>query len=301
MAVVSGVYAAAITPRRESAEIDLAAVYELFDFLGRGGVDGIALMGSTGEFLHFPIDERNRLISLAVKRSSVPVLTGVGHSCLDGALELARAAADAGAAGVLLLPPYFFRYGQDDVKQFYLRFAELFKNAAPVFLYNLPQFTSPIELDTALELLRTGEFAGIKDSSASREELERLQAARAERPFTLLVGHDILFTRARTEGADGIVSGTASAVPELLVALDRAIVAGNDDRARLLERRLQEFLSWIDRVPTPIIIRQAAALRSLRVGEPASPPGPQSRRVLDEFKDWFLDWLPTVLKESANV
>jgi 4-hydroxy-tetrahydrodipicolinate synthase len=300
MAVVSGVYAAAITPRREGAEIDLAAVFEMIDFLGRGGVDGIALMGSTGEFVHFPIDERNRLVSLAVKRSPVPVLTGVGHSCLDGAVTLARAAADSGASGVLLMPPHFFRYGQDDVREFYLRFAELFKNAAPVFLYNIPQFTSPIALDTALELLATGEFAGIKDSSASREDFERLQAARAGHPFTLLVGHDILFTRARTGGADGIISGSAAAVPELLVALDRAITAGENDRAQLLERRLQEFLAWIDRVPTPVVIRQAAALRGLHVGAPASPPGPASLRVLDEFKEWFLGWIPAVLAECAQ-
>lgn len=300
MAAVSGVYAAAFTPRREGPEIDLAAVFELIDFLCRAGVAGIALMGSTGEFPHFSIEERSRLLSLSVKRSRVPVLAGVGHSTFDGALVLARDAADAGAAGVLLMPPYFFRYGQDDLKRFYLEFTERLKGAVPVFLYNVPHFTSPIACETAIELLATGEFAGIKDSSARWDDFERLRTARGERAFTLLVGHDVIFTQARTAGADGIVSGVASVVPELLVALDRAIGFGDSERARILDCRLQEFLRWIDLAPAPVAIREAAALRGLRVGPPATPPGPETQRKLGEFAEWFRGWLPAVQKECSD-
>lgn len=300
MAFASGVYAAAVTPRREGPEIDLAAAFELIDFLCRAGVSGIALMGSTGEFPHFSLEERSRLVSLSVKRSRVPVLAGVGHSTFDGALVLAREAAQAGAAGVLLMPPYFFRYGQGDIKRFYTRFAEQLKGAIPILLYNIPQFTSPIACETAIELLATGEFAGIKDSSGNWEDLDRLSAAREKNPFTLLVGHDALFTRARMAGADGIVSGVASAVPELLVALDRAIGRGEVERAQMLDCRLQEFLGWIDLAPAPVAIREASALRGLRVGEPASPPGPETRRKLDEFAEWFLRWLPAVQKECSH-
>jgi dihydrodipicolinate synthase/N-acetylneuraminate lyase len=300
MTLVPGVYAAAVTPRREGPEIDLAAVFDLIDFLCRAGVAGIALMGSTGEFPHFPLEERSRLVSLSVKRSRAPVLAGVGHSTFDGALGLARDAADAGAAGVLLMPPYFFRYGQDDIRHFYLQFAERIKDAIPIFLYNIPQFASPIAPETAVELLATGQFAGIKDSTASWEDFERLLAARRERPFTLLVGHDSLFLRARMAGADGIVSGIASAVPELLVALDRAIVRVEEERARTLECRLREFLDWIEQVPAPVAIREACALRGVRVGQPASPPGPETLRKLSEFAEWFQGWLPAVQKECSD-
>lgn len=300
MAAVSGVYAAAITPRREGPEIDLAAAFELIDFLSRARVDGIALMGSTGEFPHFAVDERCRLVSLAVKRSRVPVIAGVGHSTLDGALALARDAAGAGAAGVLLMPPYFFRYEQDDVKQFYLQFAGQFKDAAPVYLYNIPQFTSPIACETAVELLSTGQFAGIKDSSANWDNFVRLKAAREQHPFTLLAGHDSLFVRSRTAGGDGIISGIASALPELLVAIDRAIGRGASERAEALDYRLQEFLRWFAAFPAPLAVREAAALRGLRVGPAASPPGHDNLRKLVEFSEWFRGWLPCVLKECSN-
>jgi len=300
MAGISGVFAAAITPRREGPEIDLAAAFELIDFLCRSGVDGIALLGSTGEFPHFSLEERSRLVSLALKRSRVPIVAGVGHSTFDGALTLAREAADAGAAAVLLMPPYFFRYGQDDVKEFYLRFAERLKGVVPVFLYNIPKFTSPIACETSLQLLETGQFAGIKDSSAIWEDFEQLAAARRKLPFALFAGHDSLFARARAAGADGIVSGIASAVPELLVALDRAIRQGEADRTQALDARLREFLDWVVLAPAPAIIRKAAAVRGLKTGEPASPPGPESRRKLDEFGEWFRGWLPLVEKECSR-
>ncbi|MGE5644680.1 MAG: dihydrodipicolinate synthase family protein [Acidobacteriota bacterium] len=300
MPLIPGVYAAAVTPRREGPETDLAALFELLDFLCRGGVTGIVLMGSTGEFPHFALEERSRLVSLAVKRSRVPVLAGVGHSTFDGSLVLAREAAAAGAAGVLLMPPYYFRYSQDDIRDFYLRFAERLKGAVPLYLYNIPQFTSPIAPETSVELLATGRFAGIKDSTAEWDAFAPLVAARASLPFSLMVGHDALFLRGRMAGADGTVSGVASAVPELLVALDRAIAGADTERAQALDCRVHEFLDWLYAMPAPVAIRQACELRGIRVGQPAVPPGPETQRKLSDFIAWFPGWLDAVLKESSN-
>jgi len=300
MGAVSGVYAAAITPRREGPGIDLAGVFDLLDFLSRGGVDGIALMGSTGEFLHFPIIERCRLISLAVRRSRVPILAGVSHSTLEGALALAREAAGAGAAGVLVMPPYFFGYSQDDIRHFYLQFAESLKGSVPIFLYNIPSFTTAISSSLAVELLSTGLFEGIKDSTASWDEFEALRAARERFPFTLMAGQDVLYSRARLAGADGVVSGIASAIPELHVALDRALLAGETERAEVLDRRLQEFVAWIPEFAPPVAIREAAALRGIRPGPSAAPPGPEAKQKLAQFAGWFKAWLREVLRECSH-
>jgi dihydrodipicolinate synthase/N-acetylneuraminate lyase len=300
MEAVSGVYAAAIMPRREGPEIDLGGVFDLLDFLALSGVNGIALMGSTGEFPHFSVIERCRLVSLAVRRSRVPVLAGVSHSTFDGAQAMAREAAHAGAAGVLLMPPYFFNYSQSDVRDFYLGFAEEFKGGTPIFLYNVPSYTTGISRELAIELLSTGLFAGIKDSTASWDEFEALRAARERHPFTLMVGQDVVYARERMAGADGVISGIASAVPELLVALDRAIQARQEERAVHLDARLQEFVSWVGMFPAPAPIREASAVRGLRPGLPAVPPGAEARRKLAEFAEWFRGWLPDVLKECAG-
>jgi len=298
VAAVRGVNVAAITPWREGPAIDLGAAFELIEYLSASGAAGIALLGSTGEFLHFELAERLRLLCLGIKRSRVPVIAGVAHSSLDGALTLAREAACAGAAALLLMPPYFFHYSQPEIREFYLRFAAELKEPVPILLYNIPFFTSPIACETALELLATGLFAGIKDSSGDFAYFERLRAARDQRPFNLLVGNDIIFTRARAAGADGVISGVACAAPELMLGLERAIAAGAAEKTARLEARLQEFISWADRFPAPIGVREAVAVRGLKVGPSAVPFGPELQRQLAEFRAWFKTWLPEVQKEA---
>ena len=87
MSSIDGVYAAAITPRRAGQqEIDSGALWDLIDFLGAHKVNGIVLMDSIGEFVHYSIEDRARFVGLAVKRSRVPVLVNISHSTLSGAV-----------------------------------------------------------------------------------------------------------------------------------------------------------------------------------------------------------------------
>jgi dihydrodipicolinate synthase/N-acetylneuraminate lyase len=298
---IGGVYVAAVTPHRNKGyEADVGAMLELVDFLAGAGVNGIALLGSTGEFLHLAFEDRIRLVQLAVKRSRAPVLVGVGHSTLDGAIELGREAAAAGADGLLLMPPYFFRYGQEDIQEFYLQFAAAMGGTARIFLYNIPAFSNEIAIETATALLSTGRFAGIKDSGGQYGYFERLLAVSKEKPFTVLVGNDRIYARARRAGADGIVSGVACAVPELLVALHRAIQTGRTAEVERLDTRLQEFIAWHDRFPTPVAIKAAARERGLSVGPATAPLGPAGQKRLEEFREWFRGWLPEVQKESRD-
>jgi 4-hydroxy-tetrahydrodipicolinate synthase len=292
-ATFGGVIVATITPHgKRGDEPDIGATLELIDFLCGAGVQGIALLGSTGEFVNLNFDDRVRLVYLAVKRSRVPVLAGISHSTLDGALALGREATAAGAAGLLLMPPFVFRYGPAEIREFYLRFAAEAGHGAPVYLYNIPSFTSEIPIETAMQLLGSGHFAGIKDSSGEWEYFQALAQEAQQHPFTLLVGHDGLFVRARQAGANGVVSGIACAVPELLLALDRAIYQRADAEAARLSTRLDEFLHQVSPFPTPVGIKAALAVRGIKTGPHPVPLARETTAALEEFKDWFRAWLP---------
>lgn len=295
---LAGVFAAAVTPHRlEGHEADIGAMLELIDFLASSGVKGTVLLGSTGEFPHVTQSDRERLLQFAVKRSRVPVIAGVSHSTLDGALELASDAITAGAAGLLLMPPHFFRYDQADVAEFYRRFAiEIGRTDVPLLLYNIPQFTSPIAIETVRELLDSGYYAGIKDSSGDWPFFEQLAALRARQEFALFVGHDSLFPQASRAGADGIVSGCACAIPELLVKLDTALASVDTARVDMLYQHLNKFIEWISRFPTPVGVKVATAARGLKVGPLAIPLAPEKCRALEEFQEWFKAWFPAILK-----
>jgi len=289
---LAGVIAAAVTPHgKRGDEPDIGATLELIDFLCAAGVEGLALLGSTGEFVNLNFDDRVRLVYLAVKRSRVPVLAGVSHTTLDGALALGREASAAGAAGLLVMPPFFFRYAQPEIREFYLRFAAEMTHGAPLYLYNIPAFTSEISSQTAVQLLATGRFAGIKDSSGDWAYFQALSRHRQQHPCTLLVGHDGIFARARMAGADGVVSGVACAVPELLLALDRAIQQRDEAEVERLNARLHDFLERIERFPAPVGIKAALAERGVKTGPFPVPLAHETQIALDEFREWFRAWL----------
>lgn len=293
--LIGGVYAAAVTPhRREGYEADYGAMLELVDHLAQAGVDGICLLGSTGEFLHIKPAERIRLIHLAVKRSRVPILAGVSHSTLDGAVELADEAVISGAQGLLLMPPYFFRYEAPEITEFYKRFADAVDDSIPLLLYNIPQFSNGVPLECARELLTSGLYAGIKDSSGDQSYFDALAALKAEHNFILMSGNDRALSHAVQSGANGAVSGVACAVPELIVQLYRSLKLGDTEQAAHWQRKLGEFIDWIEHFPAPIGVKTAAAVRGRTCGPPSVPLSPEKCALLEEFQAWFRGWLPSV-------
>jgi dihydrodipicolinate synthase/N-acetylneuraminate lyase len=297
----TGVYAALPTPRAsDTVEADAAVLLDYLDAIVQAGVDGLVLFGSTGEFIHFDAAERMRVLALAIRRSRVPVLVNVSHSTLAGSLSLARNAADAGAAGLLLMPPYFYGYNDDQISAFYAEFTKELNAIAPLYLYNLPMYTTPISAALGEKLLRSGAFVGIKDSTCDWPAFEPLAALRANLDFSLLVGNEVLYLRGRRAGADGIVSGVAAALPELLVAMEQAISASDFDRAERLNARLQEFVAYVNKFPAAVAIKQAAAARGWAVAQFATPFDEHTRQEFIDFQRWFDAWLPGLLSECTE-
>ncbi len=291
-----GVYVALATPRPQNAvEADAATLFDYIDAISSKGVDGMVLFGSTGEFVHFDVTERMRVLMLAKKRCRLPLLVNVAHSSLAGAIELAEDAIEADVAGLLLMPPYYFRYTSGQIREFYKQFVSEVDGKTPIYLYNIPQFTNAMPAELIEELLLSGAFAGIKDSSGDWDLFERLRTLRDKQPFQLIVGNDVIYRRARAWGADGIVSGVAAAIPELLVALDQAIVANDDLRADALDAKLHEFLVWLDKFPAPIGVKLAACGRGWKFAHTAVPYDEQTLRAKQEFENWFREWLPQML------
>ncbi|MBI1895070.1 MAG: dihydrodipicolinate synthase family protein [Acidobacteria bacterium] len=289
-----GVYVSAVTPRRQRLDaIDLASTWELIDFLGAQRVAGIVLMASAGEFVHFPVEERIRVMGLAVKRSRAPLLVNVSHSTLDGAVRLAEAAMAANCAALLLAPPHFFRYDQADILAFYTAFAQEVEARVPVLLYNAPAFSNPIAPDTAAALLNGRRFAGLIDSGG---DWPAFDAFRTIAQGNVLCGHDGLFVEAR---AGASLSAAACAVPELMLALNRALQAGSPAPAQTLAARLEQFLAAAAPFPVPIAIREAVAARRLKVGAHATALSYKKEQALAEFREWFGPWLKVVQKECA--
>lgn len=292
----TGIYTAAVTPRRPgTVSIDEGAALALIDWLGEHGVSGIVLMGSTGEFPHYDIAQRIDYAAKVVKHAKVPVLVNVSHSSYRGAIHLANAARDAGAAGSVLMPPYYFRYSQTQLFDYFRMFGDEFRDA-PLYLYNIPFFTTPLNVSTAEKLLETGRFSGIKDSSGNVDYLSQLLPYRSPQT-AVFVGNDVVFHKMRSIGADGVVSGVSCALPELMVALDHAVTSNRHKHAEKLDGHLQEFIRRIDVFPAPIGVKEAVKGRGLDAHGHSIPFGPEVQAEIDDFRAWFREWLPGVLED----
>lgn len=169
-----GVYAAAVTPLRSDATIDLDSVPALLKFLASRGCHGIVLFGTTGEGPSFSPTEREVLMRMVSEcRSIVPgfrVIVGTGTPSISETIDLTRLSFDLGFDGALVVPPYYFRKATDE--GLFNWFSQLIHKAVPsdgfVLGYHFPNVAGigfSIELLSRLKNAFPVQFAGIKDSS----------------------------------------------------------------------------------------------------------------------------------------
>jgi dihydrodipicolinate synthase/N-acetylneuraminate lyase len=284
-----GVYAELLTPRRPGVVApDTGALLDYVDDVARAGVDGLVLFGVTGEFVHFDMPDRMQALKMAVRRSRVPVLVNVSHSTLDGAIALADDALSSDAAGVLLLPPCFYPHSGEQLAEFYFQFRKNVPSEISVYAYDHPYCRNRVSPHLAEQLFATGEFAGV--ISASEHLFEQPN---------VLIADERVYSDALRHGAAGCVSPVAAALPELLVALDRAIRSQSESRAILLNEYLQDFLDRTERLPLLTGISAAAAARGWKLTQAPVPLDRGARHDLDEFVEWMRDWLPAMLKACA--
>ena len=287
-----GVLAALATPVDGHGQPDLGAFAGLIDFVAVRGIDGVVIGGATGEYAGFSIEQRSCLIMEAARRANdrFAVLAGIGAQTLPQTLRLADTAADVGCRAVLLPMPYFFRYQQEDLLEYSRVVCASVK--LPCLFYHLPSFTNGLELDNLVALLESDAgFAGIKDSSGQSRHLAPLVEAKAQREFDLFVGDDSLALDAISAGWDGVISGIACFLPELLVSLVDAYRAGDLATARSRQDDLDRVIEEVVKLPIPWAVRIGLEARGLSSGPLPLPLSPHRRGQVEAYRTWCRQWL----------
>jgi 4-hydroxy-tetrahydrodipicolinate synthase len=286
-----GCLTALLTPFR-GGEIDFAALERLVDAQVAGGVQGVVPCGSTGESATLTHDEHIRVVEAVVRfaRGRVPVIAGTGSNSTAEAVRLTRAAEEAGAAGALLLSPYYNKPTQEGIYQHYAAVAEATK--LPLVVYNIPGRTaSNILPETIARLSQIENIVGVKEASGSMQQVIEIIAA-TEPGFAVWSGDDVMTLPIVAAGGAGAIAVSSNIVPGRFVAVTDALLAGDFARARDL---MYDLLPLV-RVLTmrfevnPIPVKTAAALIGLCAEEfrlPLTPMSPENRaqleRVLREY------------------
>jgi 4-hydroxy-tetrahydrodipicolinate synthase len=233
MALFHGIFCPMVTPLNSDETIDQDSLRRLIDFLVDGGVHGIWVMGTTGEFPLLLETERARAVALTVEHVAgrVPVIANIGDSSTALALRHARHAVEAGADALACTPPHYYPHSMDEVISHYRALKEAFPEP-PLFIYNIPQTVKVrMTLEATLQLAREGTASGIKDSQNDLQWFRTLAAAiqqeRRESQFRLFLGTRTLIDVGVVAGAHGAIPANSNVVPRACVMAYDGAVAGD--------------------------------------------------------------------------
>jgi 4-hydroxy-tetrahydrodipicolinate synthase len=216
---IGGLFTALITPFDDKGRVDAERMANLVRFQISKGVDGLYPCGSTGLGPMMSPDERKAVAGAVIEEASgkIPVVVQVGSADTASSIELAKHAEKAGATAVASLTPYYYKPGDRAV---FKHFESISKSVGiPTFAYNIPQFTgNNLQPGAVAAMAKSGIVAGIKDSSRDFLHLLDLLDAVPE-DFVVMNGTEEYGLFALMAGTDGLVSGGASALPELFKSL----------------------------------------------------------------------------------
>lgn len=225
--------------------VNTAVVPQLIDFLLGHGVKGLFVGGTTGEGTQLDDDQRRALHEAAVAAAAgrAPVLLHVGAQRTETAVALARHAATLRPAALVAMTPTFYSMSDDALARYFHAVADAAPDI-PLFLYDIPQFAVN-GIGPALLARLAAEMpalAGLKTSRVDIQIVRQLiDALPADR--ILLAGNESAALASLALGADGLISGLSTAIPEPFVALTRAAAAGQLDEARGWQRCINRLLA----------------------------------------------------------
>lgn len=244
---LTGIIPPLVTPLLDNETLDIEGLERLIEHTISGGVHGIFILGTTGEFASLSYKIRRELIdrTCQIVGARVPVLVGITDSAFSESVNLAKFAANCGADAVVLAPPYYFAAGQPELLEYIKRLA--FQMPLPLFLYNMPTHTkvmfAPETVKMAAEIPG---IIGMKDSSSNLAYLKQVQYILHDRDdFTFLVGPEEFMAEFVLTGGHGGVNGGANLFPELYVELYRAAVNHDFKKVNILQKRVMQISATI--------------------------------------------------------
>ena len=285
--MIEGALAAAVTPLLGGGvAVDEGAFMPLMNFLVDGGLDGVLVLGTTGEGILLSVPERKRVAERFLEASAgrLAVAVHCGAQTTSDTVALAAHAAEAGAAAVAVIgPPYF----PLDEPALVAHFATAARACAPTpfYVYEFERASGYAVPPTAIEKLRrqAPNLAGLKVSDAPFERVE---------PYLLegldvFVGAEALIHRGLERGAAGAVSALATAFPELVAGAVR-------NPSPAAAERLGALRAAIERFPRHAALKRVLARRGVPVqGDVRAPLRPLTGEERAELDVVLADWLPT--------
>jgi len=260
------------------------------------GCAGLVPFGTTGEALSVGIDERIAAIRALVDAGVDPglMIPGTGLSNVADTARLSRACLDMGCAGVMTLPPFYYKgVSEEGLHRHFVQLIEAIGEDARVFLYHIPPIAIvgiPVTLAARLHAEFPEQVVGIKDSSG---EWDNTRALLGIDGLIVYPGSELPLVEALELGAPGCISATANLNGRAIAELISAYFDGDGQRVRDLQERVKRFRLLVqDYAPIPAQKRVLALAtgddRWANVRPPlVEMPEERGRELLDTLRREF--------------
>jgi 4-hydroxy-tetrahydrodipicolinate synthase len=243
-----------VTPIRDN-EVDYEAYSGLIEFQVAQGSHGVLVNGTTSEPSTLTIEERNRLVDIAVDavKGRIPVVAATGSQSLAETEQLTAHAANAGVDALLIVTPYYIRPPQRGLVEYYLKLAS--QHETPWMIYHIPGRTAiNVTLDSMKALRdKSPHFVGMKHAVNDLGFVTECFAALGN-DFKVFVGLEELSFPMMTIGACGLMNAVGNLRPDILAEMCQAVWASDLEKGRELHQRLLEINQAVfyDTNPIPI-------------------------------------------------
>lgn len=286
---LKGVLAAVPTPMNKDGTINTAMAKPIAERIVKAGVDGIVTTGTTGEVTALSFEEHQSIVKAYVEavQGKIPIIAGIATNSTKETIKYCQSSEKLGVHAVMVVPPFYDPLPFNTLKTFYQTVSDHVN--IPIMYYNLPGATGVhLTAEQIRELGTIKNLKYLKDTSGNaKEQVDLLvfEEQNAEVDIQTFNGWDTLCFSALALGAQGIIVGIATIVPEECAQFYKTLaVDGNLQEARKQWSFLWELASFMESVNYPAGVKAGLELIGIDAGPLREPTLPLSKNELEQLR-----------------
>ena len=257
--IFTGMATAIVTPMHTDGSIDYEALGRFVEFQIGSGINGLVVMGTTGENATIEPEDQKKVIAYTVEKVAgrVPVIAGTGTNNTEHVLRNTRNACQVGADAILVVTPYYNKATQNGLVTHFTAVAD--ESTLPVILYNVPSRTGCNLLPkTVAKLSEHPNIAAIKEATGSLAQMIEIMHLCGDK-IDVYSGEDGLTVPMMAMGAKGTISVLSNVAPRQSVAMTDACLRGDYAAAAKMQCDLLPLINALFSEVNPIPAKAATA------------------------------------------
>ena len=257
--IFTGMATAIVTPMHTDGSIDYEALSRFVEFQIGSGINGLVVMGTTGENATIEPEDQTKVSAYTVEKVAgrVPVIAGTGTNNTEHVLHNTRNACQVGADAILVVTPYYNKATQNGLVTHFTAVAD--ESTLPVILYNVPGRTGCNLLPkTVAKLSEHPNIAAIKEATGSLAQMIEIMHLCGDK-IDVYSGEDGLTVPMMAMGAKGTISVLSNVAPRQSVAMTDACLRGDYAAAAKMQCDLLPLINALFSEVNPIPAKAATA------------------------------------------